>query len=227
MLAVGNGTIRVLLIDDHSVVRTGLRMLIENQNSFDVVGEAGTYNDALDLTRQEQPDVVLLDLDLAGDSGVDLLPQLLEATDNKAKVILLTAVQDEETHREAVRRGAMGLVRKEQAADMLVKAIEKVYSGEIWLERTMTASVFRELRGVDYRSKDPEQAKIESLTEREREVIELIGEGLKNQEIAERLFISSSTVRHHLTSIYDKLGVSDRLELVIYAFRHNLVQLPA
>lgn len=227
MLAATTSTsdIRVLLIDDHSVVRAGLRMLIENNPELRVVAEAATPTEALEVTQREQPDIILLDLDLGGDNGSDILPRLLEVTDHRARAILLTGVQDVEAHREAIRRGASGLVKKEQAAETLIKAIKKVNAGEIWLERAMTATIFREFRGSGRTSIDAEEAKIASLTDREHDVIELVGEGLKNKEIADRLFISDSTVRHHLTSIYEKLGVSDRLELVIYAYKHGLVNL--
>lgn len=225
MLTGAHNQIQILLVDDHSVVRTGLRMLLENHKGLNVVGEAGGVDDALKIVNEVRPDVILLDLDLGGDSGVDLMPHLLEATDNQSRVILLTGLQDPDVHREAVRRGALGLVKKDQAADTLVKAIEKVYAGEIWLERTMTANIFKEFSSATYQRGNPEELKIASLTDRERDVIGLIGEGMKNKEIADRLFISESTVRHHLTSVYDKLGVSDRLELVIYAFKHDLVEL--
>ena len=227
MLAATTSTndIRVLLVDDHSVVRTGLRMLIENNPELRVVAEAATPTEALEVTQREQPDIILLDLDLGGDNGSDILPRLLEVTEHRAKAILLTGVQDVEAHRDAVRRGASGLVKKEQAAETLIKAIKKVNAGEIWLERAMTATIFREFRGGQRSTRDAEEAKIASLTDREHDVIELVGEGLKNKEIADRLFISDSTVRHHLTSIYEKLDVSDRLELVIYAYKHGLVDL--
>jgi len=118
--------------------------------------------------------------------------------------------------------GAMGVVLKEHAPDVLIKAIEKVHAGEIWLDRPTMGRMLREMTGKDEKEIDPELTKIESLTQREREVVALIAEGLKNRQIGERLFISETTVTHHLSSIYSKLGVSDRLELVIYAFTHKI-----
>lgn len=116
---------------------------------------------------------------------------------------------------------------KDQSFEVLAKAIERIYAGEMWLDRSMTAALIEELsRRREANKTNPEAAKIETLTEREREVIAAVGEGLKNKEIGERLFISDITVRHHLTSIYSKLEVSDRLELIIYAYRHNLVPIP-
>lgn len=219
--------VRVLLVDDHAIVCTGLRMLIESRPGMAVVGAATNGRDALVHARREQPDIVLLDLALGSESGLDCLPELLGVAP-EARVIVLTGLRDSEAHHRAVRLGAMGLVLKDQAAEDLVKAIEKVHAGEVWLDRTMTASVLTEMaRTREDRDRDPEAAKIATLTERECEVVALIGEGLKNKEIASRLSITETTVRHHLTSIFSKLEVSDRLELVIYAYRHDLATLPA
>jgi DNA-binding NarL/FixJ family response regulator len=218
--------IRVLLVDDHAVVRAGLRMLIESQPGLSVVGEAAKRADALAIAAREHPNIILLDLDLGGDSGLDLLPDLL-TTATQSRVILLTGMRDPQAHHRAVLLGAMGVVLKEQAAEVVVKAIEKVHAGEVWLDRSMTARVLAEMsRTRTAKETDPEAIKIASLTEREREVIPLIGEGLKNKQIGDRLCISEATVRHHLTSIFSKLGVSDRLELVIYVYRYGLAKPP-
>jgi two-component system nitrate/nitrite response regulator NarL len=227
--------IRVLLIDDHAVVRSGLRMLVESQAGLKVAGEAANRAEALAIARREQPDVILLDLDMNSDNGLDFLPELLTTAD-RARVLILTGVRDPEAYTQAIRLGASGLLLKEKAADVLIKAIEKVHAGEVWFDRSMIGSVLTELSRAtammggemsraSVRS-DPEAVKIASLTEREREVSALIGEGLKNKQIASRLFISETTVRHHLTSIFDKLGVSDRLELIIYAYQHGLAKPP-
>ena len=199
-------------------------MLIESQPGLQVVGEVGNRTDALAVAACEQPDIILLDLDLGGDSALDCIPALLAVAD-QARVVILTGVYDSELHRRAVHLSAMGLVLKEKAAEVLLKAIEKVHAGEVWLERAMTASVLSEITRRQDQQANPETAKIATLTAREREVIALIGEGLKNQQIAKRLFISETTVRHHLTAIFGKLGVSDRLELVVYAYQHGLAKL--
>jgi DNA-binding NarL/FixJ family response regulator len=227
MAAPATKPIRVLLVDDHAVVRTGLRVLIDSRPMLEVAGEAADPAEALSITTREQPDVILLDLDMGGDSGLDLLPKLLSAAEG-ARVIILTGVRDPGEHYRAMRLGASGLVLKEKAAEVVIKAIEKVHAGELWFDRSMMGSVIAEIardNGPKKKS-DPETAKIATLTEREREVVALIGEGLKNKQIASRLFISETTVRHHLTSIFDKLGTSDRLELVIYAYRHGLATPP-
>ena len=217
---------RVLIIDDHAIVRTGLRMLLESQSGIAVVGEAANHADALAVAVREQPDIILLDLDLDGESSLDCLPELLTAA-GEARVLILTGVRNPELHRRAVHLGAMGLVLKEKAAEVLLQAIEKVHAGEVWLEGTMIASVLRErTHARDTQQADPEVTKLASLTEREREVTALVGQGLRNKQVAERLFISETTVRHHLTAIFAKLGVADRLGLVIYAYRHSLARPP-
>ncbi|HXG64796.1 MAG TPA: response regulator transcription factor [Blastocatellia bacterium] len=215
--------IRILLVDDHRILRAGLRMLIEDQPGMTLIGEAGTRAEALALAARERPDIILLDLDLAGESSLDFLPELL-ATADRARVIILTGVRDLALHQRAIALGAMGLVLKDQTGETLIKAIEKVHAGEVWIDRVMTASVLAELAGAKAKKDDPEAAKIATLTEREREIIALVGEGLPNKQIASRLFISEKTVRNHLVSIYSKLEVSDRLELAIYASRHGLTR---
>ena len=222
MLEVTLQPIRLLIIDDHTLVRAGLRMLLESQEDLVVVGETDNCPEAVKLMIREQPDVILLDLDLHGEIAVDSIPTLL-ATVPTARMIVLTGVQDAELHLRAVRLGAVGLVLKDKAHTVLLKAIERVQAGEVWLERTMVANVLMRMTRTNAPS-DFEADKIATLTERERGVVTLIGAGLKNQQIAERLCISRVTVGHHLTSIFGKLGVSDRLGLVIYAYRHKLIR---
>lgn len=215
--------ITIMIVDDHVVIRSGLRMLIEHDQRMRVVAMAGNQAEALELAASATPDVIILDLLLADEDALGFLPELCQ-TSPKSRVLVLTGVQNPDSHRRAIRRGAMGIVLKEHAADQLLKAINKVYEGEVWIERSMMGSMIQELSKPPL--VDPELAKIESLTHREREVIALIGEGLKNKQVGERLFISETTVTHHLSSVFSKLEVSDRLELIIYAFRHGLAKMP-
>ena len=216
--------IRILIVDNHLVVRTGLRMLIESQPGMRVVGKAANRAEALAVAASKKPNMILLDIDLGSENGLDFLPELREtATD--ARVLILTGVKDAEMHRRAARLGAAGLVLKEQAAEVLLKAIRKVHQGEVWLDRSMMGTILNEMTQAD-KKPAPDVSNIASLTAREKEVIALIAEGLKNKQIAERLFISETTVTHHLSSIFSKLGVSDRLELVIYAFAHGVAKMP-
>jgi two-component system, NarL family, nitrate/nitrite response regulator NarL len=214
--------IRIVIIDDHMMVRAGLRMLIEQDPHLHVVGEAGELSTAVPLTAAVQPDVILLDLDLAGQNGLDILPDL-QAAATKAHVLVLTGVRDPSAHRDAVRRGALGVLLKDHAADVLLKAIHKVQAGEVWLDRVAMAHVLADLRTTTAsRDSDPEHEKVAALSDREREVLDLVIQGLKNREIGDRLFISDHTVRHHVAAIFAKLGVSSRLELILYAYRHHL-----
>jgi len=223
MTTASTKPIRVLLIDDHIVMRMGLRMLVESQPGLKVVGEATDRASAIQTAAREQPDIILLDLDLGHDSGLDILPELRAAATG-ARVVVLTGIRDPAEHRQAVQLGATGMVLKEQAIDTLVNAIRHVHAGETWLDPALVANVLAERARARDRGAGPEAARIATLTEREREVIVLICEGLKNRQIGDRLSISETTVVHHLTSIFTKLGLANRLELVTYAYRHGLAK---
>ena len=225
MAKTNDAVVKILLVEDHELVRHGLRMLVETNPKFRVVGEAGDSKNALAAAAQQQPDIILLDLDLGGESGLDYLPQLRSSAPG-ADVIILTGNRELEAHQLAVRLGAKGLVLKQKAGAVLLKAIEKVHEGEVWFDRNIMGSVIAGLSQKQEPSRTPEEEAIASLTGREREVVALVGEGLKNKQIAERLFISDTTVRHHLTSIFSKLGVQDRLELVIFSYQHGLARPP-
>jgi len=198
-------------------------MLIDQNPAMKVIGVAGNRSEALALAASEQPNMIILDILLGDEDGLSFLPELREVTRN-ARVLVLTGLRSSESQRRAIRAGAMGIVLKEHAAEVLIKAINKVHQGEVWLDRSMMGAVLDEMTQAP--EIDPEGARIAGLTDREREVIALIAEGLRNKQIGQRLFISETTVTHHLSSIFSKLDVSDRLELIIYAFRHGLAQLP-
>jgi DNA-binding NarL/FixJ family response regulator len=215
--------IRILLVEDHAVVRAGLRLLIDSRPEMMVVGEAANHADALTLAAREQPDIILLDLDLGTESGLDLLPRLRTVA-GQARVLVLTGMRDIQGHRLAIRRGARGLVHKEQVPEVLLKAIAKVHAADIWLERAILTSVLDEIAVDETKPVNAEAARIAMLTVREREVIALVGEGLKNKQIGTRLSITETTVGHHLTSIFAKLGVDSRLEMVLFAHRHNITK---
>ena len=219
--------IHIVLIDDHAVLRMGLRILIESRPGMEIVGETGDASEALAVVAQAQPDIVLLDVDLGSTSGTDLIPQIRSMAP-KTRIIILTGVRDTEVHLRAVRVGARGVVLKEQADQFLISAIEKVHAGEVWLSRAVIGNVFAELLddgGIEEET-DPDAERIEMLSPREREVITLLSDGLRNKQIAEKLFISEVTVRHHLSSVFGKLGVSSRFELIMYCHKHGLVRLP-
>jgi two-component system nitrate/nitrite response regulator NarL len=215
--------IRILIVDDHAIVRAGLRMLIDQNPAMKVIGVAGNRSEALEIAANEQPNMIILDILLGDEDGLTFLPELREVAKN-ARVLVLTGLRSSESQRRAIVAGAMGVVLKEHAAEVLIKAIAKVHQGEVWLDRSLMSSVLDEMTQAP--EIDPEKVKIASLTDRERQVIALIAQGLKNKQIGERLFITETTVTHHLSSIFSKLEVSDRLELVIYAFSRNLAKMP-
>ena len=220
--------IKILLVDDHAVFRAGLRLLIESRPGMVVVAEAGNPADALECARREQPDIVLLDLDLGeGQSGLDLM-EPLSAAATSAKILVLTGVRDSETQQRAIALGSLGLVSKERAAQDVLGAIEKVYAGEAWLDGWLMANVVKKMsRHEADPHNEMEKARASLLSKRELEVASLIAQGMKNREIGERLFISPTTVRHHVTSIFNKLNVNNRFELIIFLYHHHLAAPPA
>lgn len=197
--------------------------LIESDSpNLQVLGTASSIAEALAILGKEPPDVILLDIDLGGVNSLDSMPLIRNAT--SAMVLILTGARDAETHERAVLAGARGVVQKEAPAEMILKAIKKVYEGEIWLDRATTARVFTKLLDHSHSQISPEATKIASLTSREREIIEvMINQGHStNKQIAAHLNMSEHTLRNHLSSIYSKLEVENRLELVMYAVKHRI-----
>lgn len=216
--------ISVIIIDDHPIVRAGLKMLIDGQSGLSVVGEGGTPDEAVALAANERPRIILLDLDLKGFSGLDIIPDLIAAAPD-ARILILTGVRDQASHVKALRLGARGVILKDQVKETILRAIEKVNAGEVWLDEAMLGAMLASIPDTQQTSGQktgPQDAGIESLTKREREIISLVCQGLKNQQIADRLFLSEGTVRNHLTIIYEKVGVSDRFGLIIFASQHGL-----
>lgn len=221
MSSQSTAPIRVMLVDDHRSVLWGLEKLIDGEKPrMEVVAKATNCATAVKLAVETGPDVVVLDLDLAGENAADIIPELVNEA--KTRVVVLTGMRDGRARETSIVRGASGLVQKEEPAETLLRAIEKVHEGELWLDRATTGRVFVELS----RSKepDPEERRIASLTAREREiVIQLATDpGADNRRLADKLHIGEHTLRNHLTRIYDKLGVVNRLELYVYAQRHGL-----
>ena len=222
MATLSDNRYLVVIIDDHDIVRKGIQLLINELPDFTFCGEASSNAEALALITRVRPDVAILDLDLGKDDGCDLIP-LIRSNSPHTRILVLTGLRNTNTHREAVQAGAIGLVNKNQMLSVLTDALRKVALGEAWLDPALVANILNELsRAPQAASINPEISKIARLTEREHQVIQLICEGLQNRAIAGRLFISETTVRHHLTSIFTKLEVENRLELVVYAFQHNL-----
>lgn len=219
--------IRVFLIDNQTIFRAGLRLLLELEPDFRVVGEAGDRVAALELIPREPVDIILLDLELGPHDGLELIQELIPAI-KQTQIIILTSLDDLEREARAVQMGARGLVLKQDEVSDLINAIRKVHHQEVWFNPRLSEKLLRRIslgaeNGVRI---NPEKAKIAALTKRELEIIPLVCEGLKNQMVADRLFMSEGTLRNHLTSIYGKLGVTDRFELIIYAYRNRLAAPP-
>ena len=227
MTSSSHNLIRILLIDDHQSFLWGMVKLIESDSAtMRVIGTAADISEALVISQREQPDIILLDIDLNGVNSLDSVPLLREVT--SAVVLILTGVRDPETHDRAVLSGARGVVQKEAPAEIILKAIRKVYEGEIWLDRAATGRVFNKLLDQSNNPASPEETKIASLTSREREIIDvIIKQGRStNKQIAGHLNMSEHTLRNHLSSIYGKLEVENRLELAMYAVKHHISTTP-
>jgi two-component system, NarL family, response regulator NreC len=212
--------ISLLLVDDHEVVRTGLRMLLENQSDMEILAEASNGEEASLLVDQYQPDVVVMDITLPDISGIEAT-RLLKAKHPETAVVALTIHEDEQYFFEMLQAGASGYVPKRAAPDDLISAIRAADAGEIYLYPSLAKALVSDYLG---RSRtEMEEEKLETLTPREQEVLELLAEGLSNDEIAERLVISHHTVARHRENLMRKLDLHNRSELVKYAIRKGLI----
>jgi two-component system, NarL family, nitrate/nitrite response regulator NarL len=220
-----SGRIKLVLGEPQRLIRGALRALLETHRII-VVGESSDAPELLTVIKTQQPDVALIAIDGWGEHDFALLEELPSVA-GRARTLVLTGEVDRGLHARAIELGAMGLVLKTQPAEVLVKAVQKVYAGELWLDRAQIATIVNRLTlNRSDTDADPEATRIESLTPRERQIVALVTEGLTNKDVAERLFISEATARNHLTSILDKLGLANRFQLAVYAFRRGLVFCP-
>jgi two-component system, NarL family, nitrate/nitrite response regulator NarL len=217
-----NSPIRVCLIEDHIIVRAGLKILIEGEADMNVAGEAADRKTSLEVVAAQRPDILVVDFQLPGECAVDFLEDLLAI--NNARAIILTGSTERDLAHQVMRAGAAGLVYKDETPDVLIRAIRAVHNGEAWFTRAMMTTALSQLRRDRHSQpkEDPEKAKIATLTPREKEIIFLIANGLSRQEVAQKIFLSDGTVRNHLSSIFAKLEVSNQLALVFFAQRHGL-----
>jgi two-component system nitrate/nitrite response regulator NarL len=216
-----NPALRIVLADDHALVREGLRHLLEANDAFEVVGEATNGAEAISAAERLKPDVLVLDVSMPRMSGLEALREL-NTSANALRTLLLTAAIDRAEMLTAMQLGARGIVLKSAATEILVEAIGAVARGDYWLDRERISNfldVVRRLNGPRTLSVNPY-----GLTERQRQIIRGVVEGLNNREIAARLSISEHTAKHHLTQIFNKTGVSTRLELALLATQHGLVE---
>jgi two-component system nitrate/nitrite response regulator NarL len=219
-MAKNKNAIRILLADDHPIFRDGVRRLLEQEDSVVIVGEASNGNECVSMLSKLKPDILLLDLRMPDKDGLAVLEEV-NFDSIGTRVIVLTATEDDNDVVRAMRLGARGVVLKQSATDLLLKSILKVQSGEIWLDNRMTAEV---MRAFSKSSESGPRREKPLLSDREREIVQLVAQGFRNREIGEKLFISEQTVKNHLHNIFDKLGVSDRLELALYALHHKIIE---
>ena len=208
----------IILVDDHEVVRLGLRSLLEHHDQFEVVAEAGTAKEAVEMVSQFQPDVVLMDIRLPGASGIDACQEITDRWPD-VRVVILTSYAEDDMLFSAIRAGASGYVLKQIGAEGLITAIEAACRGEALLDPAVTQRVFQEVRRA---VKEEESAAFANLSQQEKHVLVLVSQGRTNREIAEALFLGEGTVRNYVSSILAKLGVSNRAEAAAYAVTHSL-----
>jgi DNA-binding NarL/FixJ family response regulator len=224
MAPTDTGTIRVILIDDHRSVLWGLESLINSQKpKMQVIGKFTSYEEASTQLETLLPDLVLLDLDLGTEQGIDIIPRLLRAS--SAKILVLTGSRDVALHDNVIIAGAKGVLEKANSAEIILKAIERVHDGQLWVDHDRMERIILELsRKKSSDENNPERKKIESLTIRELHIVMAMTNraGATGSEVAKGLHISESTLRNHLSSIYTKLELSNRLELWDYAHKHKL-----
>lgn len=209
--------IRVMIVDDHNLVREGLKAVFEQGGEVDVVGEAGSGEEAVELAKKLEPDVILMDISMPGMNGIQAT-RAIRVSNPDAKVVILTMLDQEGYVYEAIKAGATGYMLKYTSSDELVKAIQTVHEGKALLHPDATAQLLKEfVHLAEYKAKDY------GLSNREMEVLQLLSEGKTNKEIAKSLWISEQTVKTHVAHIFNKLGTSDRTETVAHALRSGLV----
>lgn len=216
-------TIRVLLCDDQALVRTGFRMILEAREDLHVVGEASDGRECVELCRQLQPDVILMDVRMPNVDGVEATYRLV-AQGSTARIIILTTYDLDEYVYEAIRAGASGFLLKDVRPAQLVDAIRVVAAGEALLAPSITRRLLDRFADILPRTNGKPLPGLTDLTEREREVLKLLASGLSNAELAERLFLSEATVKSHISNLLRKLGLRDRVQAVILAYETGLVR---
>lgn len=211
--------IRVMIADDHAMVRQGLKTIIELEDDIEVVSQAANGEQAVLLARQDKPDIILMDINMPVLNGLQAIKILKEENSN-CKIIVLTLHQDREYLFRTIQLGCEGYVLKDAESSVLIEAIRNVYREQTYIQPNMTGELVKEYNRITLIEQDSSISR--SLTNREIEVLKLIAEGLINKEIAKTLYISEKTVKNHISNIFKKLDVNDRTQAAIYAFKHNI-----
>jgi DNA-binding NarL/FixJ family response regulator len=215
-------TVRVLIADDQALVRAGFRMILESQADIEVIGEAADGGGALDLARDLQPDVILMDIRMPGLDGIAATRALTESQVSRAKIIILTTYELDEYLFDALQAGASGFLLKDVVPEELIRGVRVVADGGALLAPSVTQTLIAAFAGQSRRAQ-PDAVSLRCLTPREREILTLIGTGLTNTQIAAGLFISENTVKTHVSRVFDKLSVHERVQAVIIAYDTGLV----
>ena len=215
-------TVRIVIADDHALFRDGLRMLLESEKGLEVVGEAAEGEQAVRLVKRHKPDILLLDWTMPRLRGIDVLQELTGRVE-PTRIIVLTASIENKQILAALKHGARGVVLKESATEVLLKSIRAVLDDQYWIGREQIGDLVAALRNLTPSHHDETLGKSFGLTPRELEIIRIVVEGYSNKEIAQKFALSEDTVKHHLTNIFNKTGVSNRLELAVAAIHHGLV----
>ena len=213
--------INVVIVDDHALIREGIKKLLELEESFEIQALAGDGFEALEVIKAQKPDVVLLDINMPNMNGIDCLKQI-KSDFPETKVIMLTIHEDAEYLIETINIGAEGYVLKDADVSSLIKAIQKVVQGEVYIHPTLSGILVREYKS---KNKNLDDVLGNNLTKREYEVIRLISRGYNNKEIAVELFISEKTVKNHVSNIFKKIKVTDRTQAALYAIKHNITKI--
>jgi DNA-binding NarL/FixJ family response regulator len=218
-------TVRIVIADDHTIFRDGLRRLLEAEPELEVAGEAGDGAEAVAQTKQLDPDILLLDLNMPRMPGMEAMRELSASCDcNNSRIIVLTAAIERIQIVQALQLGARGVVMKEAATQLLMKAIRTVMAGEYWIGREAVGDIVEFMRLNASGDRPPKNF---GLTKREMDILTTIVAGLSNKEIARKFSLSEDTVKHHLTNIFDKVGVTSRLELALFAINNRITEQPS
>lgn len=208
--------IKLLLVDDHSLVRQGIKQILELEEDLEVIGQASDGEEAIKKAQELKPDIILLDINMPKLNGINTLRKLKDI-DTTTKVIMLTFYEDREYIFETLNLGVNGYILKDAESESLIKAIRDVYNGSSYIHPSIAMEVIKKTE-----NKDNHEEEKSKLTKREYEVLILIAEGLNNRKIADRLYISEKTVKNHVSNIFKKIKVNDRTQAAIYAYRHNI-----
>jgi len=211
--------INILIADDHSLIRQGLKQILELEKDITVVAQASNGSEAVQLAKEFRPDVILMDINMPGTNGLQAIKEIKQEK-IESRIIVLTIHEDREYLFKTLQMGAEGYVLKDAEPSVLIDAIRNVFIGQSYIQPNMTMELVKEFNRVTMYEKQKHDEN--NLTFREIEVLELIAEGMINKEIAKQLFISEKTVKNHVSSIFRKLKVSDRTQAAIYAFKHNI-----